>query len=209
MNKTSKQVYPSVGMARPHWLCCQSALELYFCPVLSHYFFLSRSFSVWVVYGCYHQHLCSSHTQTPKAPCHQILFSLSPCYIPHIIPSFPTSIRHLSSLCHPHISYRFVSWGERWGPNHNWVQCPSLYVSVCVCVCESKVTFSVSACLCVCVHVLLWWYFHHADAGCDGYPSFLLHWGQHFSPAPHSRECSDRLIVIGFWFASKWGVAAS
>ena len=199
MNKTSKQNYPSVGMARPHWLCCQSqpvmsALYFYFCPSLSQSLFL-----------CFERFIGASiSTSAPQPlsiPKFLVIMS-SPLFIPatSLISSPPSLHQHPSfSLCHPYISYHFVSWGVRRGPRHNWLQCPSLCVRMCVC----GHVFSVSTSVFVCVH------FHHADVGWDGYQSFLLRQGQHFCPAPHSRKRSDKLILIGFWFASKWGAAAS
>lgn len=181
-NKTSKQIHPSVGIASLHRLSCQSqpavphrALSIYFCPSLSVFLCF---FSRLSVSGAWLLRTSAPLAQIPRAPCHQILFSLHPCYIPHTIPLFPLSVPRLPpiSLSYPHISYRFMSWGEKWNPHHNWWQCPRL----CMCL---KLQF----------HVLLQW---------GDYPSSLLHSGL----TPHRSEHRDELMLTGCWFL--WSVAA-
>lgn len=105
MNKTSKQVHLSVGMVRPHWLCCQSqpvvphsASKLYFCPLLPQCFYMFLSLSEWFI--CANISTSAPHSlRFPKLlVIRSSSLSLSLLHGSYH-PFFPSTITPLLSLC--------------------------------------------------------------------------------------------------------------
>lgn len=138
----------------------------------------------------------ASHSlRFPEAPFHQILFSFHHCYIPHhpFFPStnIPPSLYVISvsviALCLEVRGEAFITTDY----------------SAAVCMCQHECVRVCPRCCCGSIFIMLTWDVmanHHFSSIRSALPS---------SSAAEERKYSDKLILIGFWFASKWGVAAS